>query len=120
MLFKTQHDATTFSIDDLFKEERISKSLHKIDIPESLKLKPKELYERLKDIAQKRYGFKLPEKQVDLACLQSPSSKISLLRDISIKVGIKIALGQKEFIFDNDSSKLTEKISESYKEESKN
>lgn len=75
-------------------------------------MKPSELYERIKYIAQKRYSYDLPEKQTDLKCLQHANYKISLLRDLCIKLGIKIVSHQnKDYILDNDESALINKIS---------
>lgn len=81
-------------------------------MPVSLKLKPSELYARIKSIASGRYHYQLPEKQTELLCLQNANNKISLLRDICIKLGIKLITHEsKELILDNDLNTLQGKLS---------
>ena len=117
MLFKPQQDIQQFSIDELFKEEGVAKSLYKIDLPFSLKMKPSDLYERIKEVAQKRYSHNLPENQKDLGCLKDSSSKLAILRDICVKVGIKLLQGQKEFLLENNEQALRELITQKIKQE---
>lgn len=103
MLFKPNQDVPTFVINELFKEDSVSKTILKIDLPSSLSLKPSDLYNRIRDIATKRYGYELPLSQTELKCLQHPNNKIALLRDLCIKLGIKILSHQhKDYILDND------------------
>ena len=66
------------------------------------------MYEKVKELALKRYGCTLPEKQSELKCLQNACNKISLLRDICLKLGIKI-LGR-EYVMDNDPNALLSKV----------
>lgn len=62
MLFKPQGDVQSFSIDELFKSKDVATNLHKIEQPAALILKPSELYQRIREIALKRFGYTLPEK----------------------------------------------------------
>lgn len=50
-----------FSIGELFKDKTVASSLIKLEQPEVLSLKPTQLYEKIKVIAAKRYGYTLPE-----------------------------------------------------------
>ena len=76
----------------------------KIDLPASLQLKPAQLYQKIRHIVQARYRFSLPEKQEELVCLKSGSNKLSLLRDICLKLGIKlVASDDREYILENDN-----------------
>ena len=109
VLFKTQ-DMVSFSIDDLFKEQTISKSLIPIGEPACLKMTPRALYAQIRELANKRYGVELPEDQKSLLCLGNSYNKISLLRDVCIKIGVKVNQGAKDFILDNDTQVLHFKL----------
>ncbi len=111
MLFRSNQDADLFNVDELFKEKSISQNLLTIEKPKALALKPSELYQRIKDIALWRYKYTLPENQTDLKCLQSSNYKISLLRDLSLKLGLKILnSSSKDFILENDEGILLNKL----------
>lgn len=90
MLFKQNQELQNFSIDELFKEKSISSNLYVVERPAALSLKPAELYQRIREVALKRFSYELPELQTDLKCLSHPNYKLSLLRDLCIKLGIKI------------------------------
>lgn len=103
MLFKQNQELQNFSIDELFKDSSIAKGILYIEKPQALSLKPVDLYTKIKELAQKRYGYELPEKQTDLKCLQNQNNKISLLRDLCLKLGIKLlSHTDKDYILDND------------------
>jgi len=93
-----------FEIDELFKEKSVAKSLIKIERPSVLSMTPKELYEKIKEIVVKRYNYTyLPENQNELYCLKNTSNKISLLRDICLKNGLKLLSSpQKDFLLENE------------------
>jgi Translation initiation factor eIF3 subunit 135 len=111
MLFRPQQELANFSISELFKNQEVASALHQIEKPVSLNLKPEELYTKIKHIALARYRHALPDTQIELKCLQNPNNKLSLLRDICIKLGIKIVTHEtKEFILDNDQNILQNKL----------
>mmetsp|Transcript_66396 Transcript_66396/g.91958 ORF Transcript_66396/g.91958 Transcript_66396/m.91958 type:complete len:90 (+) Transcript_66396:451-720(+) len=86
-------------------------NLHKIDLPEILNIKPKELYNHIKQIANKRYQCSLPGSQIDLLCLQSQNNKTSLLRDLCLNLGIKLAHHQdKDYYLMNEKQYLLNKL----------
>lgn len=53
-------------------------------------------------MAQIRYGYELPEKQTEIKSLQHPTSKLALLRDICLKLGVKILAATKDISLDNE------------------
>ena len=58
---------------------------------EALSTTPKSLYQQIRTIAEKRYGYQiLPKKQVQLKCLESDTNKMSLLRDICKSIGLTL------------------------------
>jgi hypothetical protein len=61
MLFKQNQEISSFSLDELFKEQAVATSLFTIPLPPCLNLKPSEIYERIRQIAAKRFNFILPE-----------------------------------------------------------
>lgn len=96
-----------FTLDELFKEKSLSTNLFLLQKPTALSLRPQDLYEKIREIALKRYSYQLPESQTDLKCLQHPNYKLSLLRDLCIKLGIKVLSHKnKDYILDNDASTL--------------
>jgi hypothetical protein len=90
MLFKQYQDLQSFTIDELFKEKSISSSLFVVEKASALTLKPQDFYQRIREVALKRFSYDLPAQQTDLKCLQHPNYKLSLLRDLCIKLGVKI------------------------------
>ena len=60
MLFQSS-EHVDFKIDSLFENSALAKSLLSIEMPEALKLKPSELYARIRHVAKARYGHDLPE-----------------------------------------------------------
>jgi len=108
----------SFDVDQLFQEKSVSQSLLKIERPEALQLSPSQLYEKIRYVAKKRYSFELPEKQTDLKCLQNANHKISLLRDICIKIGVKIlSHTDRDYILDNDANVLLNKLTQQLHQE---
>ena len=71
MLFRPQGEVPTFKLEELFKSKDVANSLYLIEQPAALSLKPAELYQRIKEIASKRFGYTLPEKQSELKCLST-------------------------------------------------
>lgn len=69
MLFKSHGDVQSFSIGELFKAKDVAASLHRIEQPAALSMKPSDLYQQIKQIAEKRFRYSLPEKQSELKCL---------------------------------------------------
>jgi hypothetical protein len=108
MLFKQTQEAQQFSIDELFKEHAVSVNLFTIPLPECLTLTPADIYNRIKQIAANRFRYTaLPERQHDLLSLAHSSTKIAILRDLCIKIGIKIRCQiSEEYILDNDLAVL--------------
>ena len=90
MLFKPHGEVPTFHLEELFKTKDVASGLYKIEKPAALSLTPQKLYQRIKDIATKRFAYTLPEKQSELKSLATQTTKISLLRDLSIKLGVKL------------------------------
>jgi hypothetical protein len=88
VLFKQGEAVQNFNIDELFMEKSISTGLVKVEQPDALKMTPNDIYKRIREIASKRYGYELPEKQSELRCLQNQNNKISLLRDLCQKIGV--------------------------------
>lgn len=125
MLFRPQGatgvgaDVQPFSINELFLNKDVSQSLLKIEQPELLSMKPSQLYEKIKAIAVQRYQYTLlPEKQVELKCISSATNKYALLRDICIKVGIKIlSHSHKDYILENDLKALQTKLAEAQQQQ---
>jgi hypothetical protein len=92
-----------FAVDGLFIDMQVFKGLLPIEEPGVLSLKPSEFYARLRIVARQRYGMELPEKQSDIRCLQQGVTKLAVLRDLCLKVGVKlIANSNREYVLDND------------------
>ena len=71
--------------------------------PEVLLTKPAELYAKIRIVAMQRYGMELPAKQSELRCLQHQNNKIALMRDICLKIGVKlIAHSGRDYCLEND------------------
>jgi hypothetical protein len=71
MLLKTTSgDIQPFAVEGLFIDPSVFKGLLPIEEPEILKLKPSELYEKIRAVVKNRYGLTLPAKQSELRCLQ--------------------------------------------------
>lgn len=98
-------DIQPFFIDGLFIDTQIFKGLLPLEQPATLSLKPSELYAKLRIIARQRYGYDLPANQSELKCLQNATNKLATLRDICLKLGVKVTNG-KDFFLDNDISQL--------------
>lgn len=85
--------------------------LHTVEQPDVLLMKPKELYNQIKTIATKRYGYKLPGSQIDLLCLQSQNNKTSILRDLCLSLGINLNHNEdKDYFLMNERQYLLNKI----------
>jgi len=62
-------------------------------------------------VAKKRFSYELPEKQIDLKCLSHANYKLSLLRDLCLKLGIKLVKHEdREYLLENDDNVLLNKI----------
>lgn len=76
---------------------------------------PKKLFSEIKQLADKRYQYKLlPKKLQQLKCLETPANKMSFLRDLSQIIGITLKIhehNEKEIILENDSEKLRQQLS---------
>jgi hypothetical protein len=71
MLLKTTSgDIQPFAVEGLFIDPSVFKGLLPIEEPEILKLKPSELYDKIRAVVKNRYGLTLPSKQSELRCLQ--------------------------------------------------
>jgi len=53
-------------------------------------MRPEELYGRIREIAKVRYGVEMPKRQAEVRCLQMANNKLAILRDLCLKVGIKL------------------------------
>ena len=104
MLLKQGSDIQPFFIDGLFIDNQIFKGLLPLEQPKALSLKPSELYSVLRIIAKQRYGFELPERQQELKCLSNSINKLATIRDVCLKLGVKIAAG-KEYALENEVQK---------------
>ena len=101
-----------FAVEGLFIDPAIFKGLLPLEEPAILKMKPSEFYTKVRDIANIRYGMELPQKQSELRCLQHSNNKLALLRDICLKIGIKlISRANREFILDNDLNVILDQAS---------
>lgn len=89
-------------MEGLFIDSGVFKGLLPLETPAVLRLKPSELYSKIRKVAQIRYGYDLPEKQTDIKSLQHPTSKLALLRDICLKLGVKILAANKDLSLDNE------------------
>ncbi len=79
------------------------------------KLKPSEVWKRLKEICQKRYLYELPEKIQDFRPFQYPLTKLATLRDVCLSTGIVLECKKYDLIDSpvraQDSSKLKKQSS---------
>jgi uncharacterized FlaG/YvyC family protein len=117
LLFKPGKETVPFEVSELFLEPSISLSVAESPVPSVLSMTPKKLYQEIRKLAEKRYNYtNLPKKLVQLKSLENSKNKISLLRDICLTTGIVISFKQgqdlKDFIFENDSDKLKQIITE--------
>ena len=94
-------------------DPKISYGLHSLQVPDPFKIKPKELYEQIKSLAEKRYSYKqLPESLAKIKCLSSKNNKFSVLRDLCKSVGLKLNLhNDKQLILENDSTLFRQMVS---------
>jgi hypothetical protein len=96
-------EAQPFAVEGLFLDPAVFKGLLPIEEPAILKLKPSEFYEKIREVAQIRYGMELPKRQSELRCLQHANTKLALLRDLCLKVGIKLmSHANRDLVLDND------------------
>lgn len=89
-LGQTQGEVLPFAVEGLFIDTSVFKGLLPLEEPSVLTLKPKEFYAKIRTVAKQRYSLELPEKQSDLRCLQSGVTKLAVLRDLCLKVGVKL------------------------------
>ena len=101
MLLKTSGaDLQPFAVDGLFIDPEVFKGLYHIEEPATLRQKPAELYDQIRSVALHRYSMELPANQRDLLCLQKANTKLAVLRDICLKIGVKLI--SREYSLDND------------------
>ena len=98
-------DVQPFAVDGLFVDVGVFKCLLPVEEPEVLRMKPSQVYEKLRIIARQRYGVTLPESQKELKCLSSQNNKLALMRDVCLKLGVKLLSTQnKEFHLENEAT----------------
>ena len=101
-----------FAVEGLFIDPAVFKGLLPLEDPAILKMKPSEFYAKIREVSNIRYGMELPQKQSELRCLQHANNKLALLRDVCLKVGIKlISHANREFILDNDVKVILDQAS---------
>jgi hypothetical protein len=98
-------DIQPFEIDGLFIDAQIFKGLLPLEEPATLTLKPSELFAKLRIVSRQRYGLELPVRQSELRCLQNATNKLAVLRDVTLKLGVKLICAR-EFALDNDRALL--------------
>lgn len=89
ILFQPSADAEEFSIKDMFANSYFAEGLNRVESSVALSVTPAQLYDQIKEIAQARFGHKLPE-QKKLGCLSSTFQKASLLRDLCKAIGVQL------------------------------
>ena len=110
ILFKGENaeQQDEFQVSDLFQSSIISSSLHRLVPPSALNLTPDELYQEIRNIAQIRFGFSIPEDLKEFACLQSINYKTSLLRDLCKCIGVQLLDEEKrEYLLGNSIEQIT-------------
>ena len=85
-------------MNDRFSLPLISTGLYRLYLPKGLTLKQTEIYEEIKTVAKARFNHDLPDDMRKLQCLQTPVTKISLLREICLKIGIQIDFDAKSVL----------------------
>lgn len=94
-----------FAVEGLFVDQSVFKGLIPLENPEVLSLKPSQLYAKIRVVARQRYGFILPEKQTELRCLQHATNKLAVVRDLCLKLGVKLlSHASHDLNLDNDIS----------------
>ena len=101
MLLKTSGaELQPFAVEGLFIEPQVFKGLYHIEEPAVLRQKPAELYEQIRKVALHRYSMELPVNQKDLLCMKKANTKLAVLRDICLKIGVKLI--SHDYNLDND------------------
>ena len=91
-----------FLAEDLFTQPILAKGLLSVPRPACLSLTPAQLFEEIREIASKRFGFELPVDQVKMSCLSRSNNKTAMLRSLCIKIGIQlVAREDRDFILGN-------------------
>jgi len=113
LLFKQNHIDFTFESTEIFLDSKISYGLYSQKPMDPFALRPSDIYSKVRDLAEKRYSYKLlPDTMTKLRCLSSPGNKFSVLRDLCLCIGLKLNLhGDTELILENDSTKLRQLVS---------
>lgn len=113
LLFKQNHIDYNFEATEIFLEPKISYGLYSHKYMDPFALRPWELYDKVRQLAEKRYSYKLlPPTLFELKCLSTPGNKFSVLRDLCLCVGLKLNLqGDSELLLENDSTKLRQLVS---------
>lgn len=81
ILFRPTSDVEAFSVKEFFQNRYFAQGLNKVDVSGVFRATPSLLFGQIKEIAEARFGYTLPD-QKKLLCLQSVMNKISLLRDL--------------------------------------
>jgi hypothetical protein len=90
-------------VEGLFIETGVFKGLLPLENPSVLSLKPSELYAKIRTVAKVRYGLELPEMQTELKCLSHAINKLALIRDICLKLGVRLlSHANKDYVLEND------------------
>lgn len=112
-MFNADRDVQPFAVDGLFIDTSVFKGLLPLEEPSVLKLKPREFYAMIRVVAKQRYSMELPERQSDLRCLQHGVTKLAVLRDLCLKVGVKlISHANREYVLDNDLKSVLQQASQ--------
>jgi hypothetical protein len=113
LLFKQNHIDFTFESTEIFLDSKISYGLYSQKPMDPFELRPSDIYERVRNLAEKRYAYKLlPDSLTKLKCLSTPGNKFSVLRDLCLCIGLKLNLhSDSELVLENDSTKLRQLIS---------
>lgn len=89
ILFQPSVEAEEFSLSSLFTNSYFAEGLNRVEYSNVLKLTPAQLYAQIREIAEARFGYQLPE-QKKLACLGSTFQKASLMRDLCRAIGVQL------------------------------
>ena len=85
LLFAYSQNQEDFEVSEIFLEPSISLSVVKSPESPALSLTPRQLFQEIRSLAEKRYKYTLlPKKQVQLKYFENTENKISLLRDVCL------------------------------------
>lgn len=107
LLFHHDQDIA-FASDSLFCPDSLQLHSEPMD---QFKLTPKELYEEIVNLAEKRYGYKiLPKELSELTALKSPMNKMALLRDVCKLTGVQLDLRSCDLVLANDGQQMRDQF----------